>query len=436
MPTTALQPEQSLAPLPTPETVSEVGVNKSLLEDLALKTIYVTAPGSLVELSTTMRLHYRVVDEIFRRLRGEQMVEVTGMTGNTRQIALTTAGRNRALDLLALNQYVGAAPISLSDYVEQVKKQSVRNFAVHPADVREAFGPLVLEQKILDKLGTALNSGASIFLYGPTGSGKTAIATTLPRVLHRDQIWIPHALQADGQIIVVYDPHTHTKIEDDSLTENSDPRWVLCRRPTVLVGGELTIDMLDLQLNPIAKYYTAPVQMKANNGVLIVDDFGRQRVRPEDLLNRWVVPLDRGIDFLALAGGRKIEIPFELYVVFATNLNPSTLADAAFLRRIQTKIRVGTSSRQQFHEVFQRVCAEWGLNYDSQMVDELIELIRKKHREPLRNCHPRDIVGQIRWRARYEDREPRLDWESLLAAVDSYFVPEEPEEEETEGEPN
>lgn len=427
MPSYAVEHSDTLEPIKAPETVPDVGVNKSLLEDLALKTIYVTAPDSLVDLSNTMRLNYRVVDELFRRLRGEQLVEVTGMSGNTRQIALTSAGRKRALELLALNQYVGAAPVSLDSYVRQVRKQSVRNLAVHPPEIRAAFSSLVLDDNTLNKLGTALNSGSSIFLYGSTGSGKTYIATTLPRVLQRDRIWIPAAVHADGQIIVVYDPHTHTTVEDP-ITDNSDRRWVLCRRPTVLVGGELTIDMLELQLNPIAKYYTAPVQMKANNGVLIVDDFGRQRVRPEELLNRWVVPLDRGIDFLSLAGGRKIEIPFELYVVFATNLNPSTLADAAFLRRIQTKIRVGTISRQQFHEIFQRVCDEWGLMYDIKMVDDLIGVIHDKHGEPLRACHPRDIVSQIRWRARYENRDPRLDWESLLTAVDAYFVPDEPEE--------
>ena len=424
----AAEAELRAVPFQAPESIQEVGVRKALLEELALKTIYVTAPPSLLELAETMRLSYRVVDELFRRLRSEQLTEVTGMSGNTPEIAITSRGRSRALELLALNQYIGAAPVSLDSYIQQVRKQTVRDMDIHPSDISRAFATLVLDEVTLSKLGTALNSGASIFLHGPTGAGKTAIATTLPRAFANDRVWIPYAVHADGQIITVYDPHVHVKV-DGPAPENGDPRWVLCHRPTVLVGGELTIEMLELQLNPIAKFYTAPVQMKANNGLLIVDDFGRQRVRPEELLNRWVVPLDRRIDFLTLAGGRKIEIPFELFVVFATNLEPSSLADAAFLRRIQTKIRVGRVSRQQFHEIFRRVCDEWGIQCDPSIVDELIDTIRKRHREPLRACHPRDIVNQIRWAARYERREPCLDRKSLLTAVDAYFVPE-PEDEE------
>lgn len=414
--------------VPEPKTIEQTGIRKSLLEDLALKTIYVTATPSLVELATSMRLSYRLVDELFARLRSEQLAEVTGMHGNARVIALTSRGRSRALELLALNQYTGAAPVSLDDYVERVRLQSVRDLNVHPEDIRRAFSSLVLQEETLDKLGTAMNSGSAIFLYGPTGTGKTAIATTLPRVLADDHVWIPYSVQTDGQFINVYDPHVHVKV-DDPITDDHDTRWVLCRRPAVLVGGELTIEMLELQLNPVSRIYTAPMQMKANNGVLIIDDFGRQRVRPEELLNRWIVPLDRRIDYLTLAGGRKIEIPFELFVVFATNVNPSTLGDAAFLRRIQTKIRVGEVARGRFHEIFARVCHEWHMTYDAGAVDELIDIIRNKYREPLRACHPRDIVSQIRWAARYEDREPILDRRALLTAVEAYFVSDTDEEE-------
>ena len=423
----AVETAPHAGPLQIPEAVEDVGVHRPLLEDLALKTIYVTAPPSLPELSSIMRLNYKVVDDLFRRLRAEQLVEVTGVSGNTRQIAVTSRGRSRALELMALNQYVGAAPVSLQSYVQQVRQQTVRDLEVGPEDVGQAFDSLVLEQKTLNKVGTALNSGSAIFLYGPTGSGKTAIATTLPRVLGKDQVWIPYALQADGQIITVYDPNLHVKVEDP-MTERSDPRWVLCRRPAVLAGGELSIEMLELQMNPITKFYTAPLQMKANNGVLIIDDFGRQRMRPEELLNRWVVPLDRRIDFLTLAGGRKIEIPFELFVVFATNLDPSVLGDPAFLRRIQTKIRVGNVSREHFHQIFDRVCNDWGIFYEKSVVDELIDIIQRDYGEPLRACHPRDLVNQIRWAARYERREPSLDRESILTAVDAYFVPEADEE--------
>ena len=422
----AVAPHPELLHLTEPLNVDQTGVRRAFLEDLALKTIYVTAPPSLIELSESMRLSYRVVDELFQRLRAEQLCEVTGMRGNAREIALTSNGRSRALELLALSHYVGAAPVSLQHYVQVVKQQSVRDITVHMADVRRAFSSLVLEQDTLAKIGTSLNSGSSIFLYGPTGTGKTAIATTLPRVMARDRVWIPQAVQADGQIITVYDPHSHVSLSE-SVPDDHDKRWMLCRRPAVMAGGELTIEMLELQLNPNSRFYTAPFQMKANNGVLIIDDFGRQRVRPEDLLNRWIVPLDRRIDFLTLAGGRKIEIPFELFVVFATNLNPSTLGDAAFLRRIQTKIRVGEVARKRFHEIFARVCTESGLQHEPEMVDVLIDFIRNKYHEPLRACHPRDIVSQICWAARFEDRQPRVDRASLQRAVEAYFVSEEDE---------
>jgi hypothetical protein len=393
-----------------------------------MKTLYVTSPHTLLELSSMMRLSYRVVDQVFRRLRSEALTQVTGMSGNNPQIALTSAGRSRALELMTLNTYVGPAPVSLESYNQQVRQQSVRDQDVHAADIHRAFGHLVLEEDTLDRLGAALNSGSSIFLYGSTGSGKTAIATTIPKVFSNDQVWIPYAVQSDGQVITVYDPHVH-KQKDDVPPEGVDPRWVLCRRPAVLVGGELTIEMLELQMNPITRYYAAPVQMKANNGVLVIDDFGRQRLTPEQLLNRWVVPLDRRIDFLTLAGGKKIEIPFELFVVFATNLDPSKLADQAFLRRIQSKIRVGAVSRQRFHAIFARVCADHKAQCDPAVVDELIDAIQAEHREPLRACHPRDIINQISWEARYESRPLELSREALMRAAERYFVAESADEE-------
>ena len=421
----AIEVETAIPPGPplAPESVSQVGVPKAILEDLTLKTLFINGSLSMRELAGKMRLTFGVLDELFRRLRTEQLCEVTGMTGNIADVAITSRGRSRALELLSLNQYVGPTPVSLESYIQQVRQQSVRNLEVHAPEVERAFAHLVLDARMLEKLGTALNSGASIFLYGPSGSGKTTVAMALAQAIAPDPVWIPFAVEVDGQFISVYDPHLHAKI-DAPLARGTDARWVRCRRPTVLVGGELTIEMLELQLNPISKFYTAPVQMKANNGVLIIDDFGRQRLRPEELLNRWVVPLDRKIDFLTLSGGKKVEIPFELFVVFATNLEPSTLADAAFLRRIQTKIKVGAVSGQQFHRIFRRVCDNLGLECAAAVVDELIDVIQNKLREPLRACHPRDLVNQVRWAASYAQRAPRLDREALLTAVDAYFVPE------------
>jgi predicted ATPase with chaperone activity len=404
-----------------PETVEETGIRHAILEDLALKILCVAGPLSLRELSNHIRLQFAVVNELLRRLRAEQLCEVTGMHANIPQVAITSAGRSRAIELLSLNHYTGSAPVSLESYVRRVQQQSVRLAEIHPPDVERALSHLVIEPKTLRKLGAALNSGTSIFLHGPSGTGKTSIATALSSVMSLDQIWVPYAIEVDGQIIAVHDPNVHPKVSDAETPTTADPRWVLCHRPAVLVGGELTIDMLELQLNPVAKYYTAPAQMKANNGVLIIDDFGRQRIRPEELLNRWVVPLDRRIDFLTLAGGRKVEIPFEMFVVFATNLDPATLVDAAFLRRIQTKVHVGAITNHEFHQIFRGVCKPLELECEPNVIDELIDVIKNKLHEPLRACHPRDIVNQIRWAARYEQKEIKLDREAVLSAVEAYF---------------
>jgi hypothetical protein len=418
--TTVVIPELLSGAPQAPETVEETGIRHAFLEDLALKILCVAGPLSLRELSDHLRLKFGVVNELLRRLRAEQLCEVTGMHSNIPQIAITSSGRGRAIELLSMNQYTGPAPVALSSYVKRVQQQSVRQAEIHPPDVKRALTHLVIDDKTMRKLGAALNSGTSIFLHGPSGTGKTSIATALSSVMALDHVWVPYAVEVDGQIIVVHDPIVHPRVSE-AENQNSDARWLLCHRPAVLVGGELTIEMLELQLNPVAKYYTAPMQMKANNGVLIIDDFGRQRIRPEELLNRWVVPLDRRIDFLTLAGGRKVDIPFEMFVVFATNLDPATLVDAAFLRRIQTKVHVGALSNPEFHAIFKVVCEPQGLKYDSAVIDELINVIRNKLHEPLRACHPRDIVNQVRWSARYEQKEVLLDRESVLSAVDAYF---------------
>ena len=417
---------QVLADSPmAPESVDTLDVPRSLLEELLLKILYFAGPLSVPEWGDLARLKPLVVEELFRRLRKEQLCEVTGMAGSARLVAITSQGRSRALELLAQNQYAGPAPVSLKSYVRQVRSQSVRNAEVHPPAVQRAFSHLVLGKETLVQLGTALNSGGSIVLYGPSGVGKTAIAEALPRVLAEDRVWIPYAVEVDGQIITVHDPLVHRDIQS-SPSHYQDMRWVLCHRPTVVVGGELTIEMLDLQFNPVTRFCSAPAQMKANNGVLIIDDFGRQRVRPEELLNRWVVPLDRKIDFLTLAGGKKIEIPFELFVVFATNMNLAEMVDVAFLRRIQTKIKVDAASEEQFQEIFSRVCRDAGVQYDEGLVNELVNWLQTKLKEPLRPCYPRDLVNHICWAARYEERKPQLDHNSLLRAVEAYFFAGQP----------
>src|SRR5437870_2802439 len=384
-----------------PRTAEETGIRRKVLEDLTLKTVYLTGELSLHDLAEHMRVSLRIVEDVFQRLRKDQLCQVTGMVGAVHRIVLTSEGKARALDALSINRYVGPLPVTLVDYVEQIRAQTVRRMDANPPAVERAFRDLVLEPHTLRQLGSALVSGKAVFLYGPSGTGKTTVAETLARLFEQENVWIPHAIENDGQIVTIYDPLVHQKV-DDPAARDSDERWVLCRRPRVVVGGELTIEMLDLQFNPVTKYYAAPMQMKANNGLLIIDDFGRQRVRPEELLNRWVVPLDRNIDFLTLSGGHKIEVPFDVVVVFATNLDPSTLVDEAFLRRIQTNIKLDNIGDEQFHEICRRVCAEMRLEYQPPVVDGLIHPSPRELKQALRACYPRDIISQVCWGARYE----------------------------------
>jgi predicted ATPase with chaperone activity len=410
------------SPLNRPQSLADVDVPLGFLEDLALKTLYLSGSISVLDLSTRLRLCYEVANELFFRMRTEVLCQVTGMTGNIPMLAITSQGRSRAMELLGQSHYTGAAPVTLESYVDQTRRQSVKKVVVRPDDVNRAFAHLVVDQATLDKFGTALNSGSSMFLYGPAGVGKTTMAEALSRVLAEDKVWLPYGIEIDGQVITIYDPAIHRRVADEE-PEYHDDRWVLCERPCVLVGGELTGSMLDLEFNPITKFYVGPIQLKANNGVLIIDDFGRQRVRPEELLNRWVVPLDRRIDFLTLAGGKKIEVPFEMLVVFASNMDPAELGDAAFLRRIQTKVKLGEVSDDQFREIMRRVTRENGVDTDPSAVNYLINYIHGTLRQELRSCYPRDVVNQIVWSARYEGKKPYLDLASVNRAIAAYFLP-------------
>jgi predicted ATPase with chaperone activity len=416
-----IKSEPKIGPTHRPKSLAALDVRQVVLEEIALKTLYLSGALSLLELAEKMRLSYEVVDALFCQLRLEQLCLVTGMTGHVHQIAITAQGRTRAMELLAHNHYSGAAPVAFESYADQTRKQSVKKSDVHAAEVHRAFKDLVIDDETLRKFGTALNSGSSVFLWGPAGTGKTTMAETLSRVLAQDEIWIPYAIEVDGQIITVFDPSIHKRVEERE-PEDRDARWVLCQRPSVLVGGELTAEMLDLQFNASSKFYVAPAQMKANNGVLIIDDFGRQRLRPDELLNRWVVPLDRRIDFLTLVGGKKIEVPFEMLIVFASNMDPAELVDPAFLRRIQTKIKIGEVTEDQFREIFRRIAAEKHVRYDANIPGDLIEFIRVSLKQELRSCYPRDIVNQVCWSAQYEGQTPYIDRVSLQTAINAYFL--------------
>lgn len=408
--------------IPLPLRLDDLSVRKGVLEDIALKVAYLSGEISLGDLANRMKVSTIAAEELFVRMRKDQLVEITGMlAGVQAKFVTTTAGKNRAQDLLRLSQYAGPAPVSLQDYTAVVQQQTIQYMEITPELVEEAFSDLVLEKQILKQIGTSAVSGRTVFLYGPTGTGKTTVADGFARLFETNRVLIPYAVEVDGQIITVFDPVLHNVVEDSDVA-TSDRRWVSCARPQITVGGELTLEMLDLQYRQSLSYYTAPVQMKANNGILIVDDFGRQRMGATELLNRWVVPLERRIDYLTLAGGAKIDVPFDVFVVFATNLDPMLLMDDAFLRRIQTKIKLDCVNASQFTEIFRRVCKQRSLRFDPAIAEATASEITQKYHQPLRPCHPRDIIEQICCEAKYEGREPQLDVEAVQLACHNYFV--------------
>jgi len=404
-----------------PQTIGDTGISRTLLEELALKILFLNGEMSLADLADRMCLSIPIVEEIFQYFRREQLCEVKGMVRGTHIIAANSMGKERALSLLDFSHYAGPAPVSLEDYSARVRAQSVQHAVVGPADLKRAFDNLVLDDAILTRLGAAVVSGTSIFLYGPPGTGKTTIACKIGSI-YGDSILIPHAIEIDHQIISLYDPGLHQRAAG-TVRMDWDRRWVPCHRPRVVTGGELSSEMLEMQVNANGRFLTPPLQLSANNGILVVDDFGRQRMRSDELLNRWMTPLDRRIDFLTLPGGKKFEIPFDVLVVFSTNLDPRTLTDEAFLRRIPNKINVSYATPEQFIEIFQRQCAAQSLLCEEDIAKYAVELISYKMKQPLSPNLVRDIINQVFWLATYLGVEARLTRGTLQQACQNYFLP-------------
>jgi energy-coupling factor transporter ATP-binding protein EcfA2 len=403
---------------PIPETPEDLDLPHGLVVDLVLRRTYTTGHSTLQGLSQALKLSPILMENIFRELRAEQLIEVKGMLGNDYSFVLTQNGRKLAGERFQICHYAGAAPVSIRQYHKATKIQAAK-VKIDRRSLRQAFSDLVLTDRLLDQLGPAIISQSSIFMYGPTGSGKTSLAERMLRV-YQDAILVPYAVEVDRQIIQLYDPVVHDTIQTPD--QEIDPRWVLCRRPCVVAGGELTPNMLELRLDEATGIYAAPIQMKANNGILVIDDFGRQLMSPRELLNRWIVPLDRRVDYLSLRYGVKFQIPFETLVVFATNLDPRELADEAFLRRLQNKVFVEAVEPELFDEIFRRVASARNVPYEPDSAEYLRKLCYREGSMELRACYPADICGILAAIANYEGRQARASKEDLERAVALYFT--------------
>jgi energy-coupling factor transporter ATP-binding protein EcfA2 len=452
--------EQLLA---RPMSVEQTGLRFGVLSDLALKTVYTAGEITGQEMARALCLPFKgIVDGLLVFLDRQKLIQVTGSAGFGEQnfrYSISRKGTEQVRELLGRSQYVGPAPVLLEDYSQMMRMQGIGSIHVGQQSLRQAFDGLVINDAMFNRIGAALNSGRSIFLYGPSGNGKTSIARAMARVLGRDGIYVPYAIEVAGQVIKVYDEFNHRRIDahpsSPSLRRDAvaaspegwrdavaaspglgeppftpgaekdesevDARWVLIERPIIMVGGELTLESLDLTYNPTTNYYEAPYQMKANGGMFLIDDFGRQRMNPRDLLNRWIIPLETRVDFFSLHTGRKIEIPFEQLVVFATNLDPAQLVDAAFLRRIHHKIKVDDPSPEEFAAVFRIVCTRRGVLYDQDAFAYLMQEWYIKPQRALRYSHPRDLIGQIMDICKFEGTPPRLTREYISRACDAYF---------------
>jgi energy-coupling factor transporter ATP-binding protein EcfA2 len=412
-----------------PRRPEDTGLPFLYLAELASKIFFSNGPQRLVDLAARIKLPAGTVEPLVDFLRRERLCEVaSGSTGATPLFTLTQLGRARTEEALRLSQYAGAAPVPLEAYVEQVRKQAVLDLRVTREDMHRAFQGVLVRDAILDQFGAAMNSGRGIFIYGPAGSGKTFIAEHLTGLMSGD-VYVPYALLVGNQVIQMYDPHWHRPVQReaegpaDFLHNAADPRWVRCRRPVVVTGGELTLGMLDLQFDHGSRFYVAPPQLKANNGLLIIDDLGRQLVRPKDLMNRWIVPLDRRVDHLALHTGENFMVPFDVTVVFSSNLAPAELADEAFLRRLGYKIHLGPIDEELFRQLCRQVARQLGMPCSEAMIDYIVARFRRENR-PMVACTPRDLLCQVRDRARYRGQPPEPTEELLSWAWQNYFAHE------------
>lgn len=413
-----------------PTTLEDAGLSQDLVVQLALKHLHFAGELTGNDVARRMGVRFSVVEPAISHLRAQHHIEVIGGTmagpGSFRY-RITDAGRTRVAIFLEHNQYVGPAPVPLTQYKTYLTEwQRHVPHSVTRERVSGAFGHLVVSDKVKDQLGPAINAGHSLFVYGPPGNGKTVISQAIRHLLDGD-LAVPYAVEVEGQIVRVHDPVNHEELplEDEGeglLMRGVDRRWLRCRRPLVMVGGELTLEALELTYHQVSGFYQAPVQMVANGGILVIDDFGRQQVPARQFLNRWIVPLESRVDFLTLQTGQKFEIPFMVLLVFATNINPAELVDEAFLRRIRYKVLAESPSLAEFGRIFQQYCAARSVAFEPAVLDHLLGNYFRPRRIPLRACHPRDLIEQALALAQYRGEPPRLTNELLDAACATYFV--------------
>jgi predicted ATPase with chaperone activity len=420
---------------PEPRSIEETGLSLAFIADLVLKTMYTRGLLKGHEIADSVNLPFaNVIEKALDYLRHEHLTEVRGSTGfgeSSYQYVISDEGRMRARELMEQNQYVGPAPVRLEDYTRMVQSQSLAEQTISRGMLRRALAHLVVSNEVINQIGPAINSGKSIFLFGNPGNGKTSIAEAIGRALP-GVIRIPHAVNVEGHIIKVFDALHHREVpqkpQDDGTTasvpsrERYDRRWVAIQRPLIAVGGELTLASLDLVYDPTKKYYEASYQMKANGGVFLIDDFGRQPVRPRELLNRWIVPLEKRVDYLTLVTGHKIDVPFDVLIIFATNLDPKELVDEAFLRRIRYKIHIADPTWEEFREIFKREAARRSVPYSEEGLRYIVmEYYVRPKRRP-RSVHPRDILDELVDIARFAGIPPTFSKNLIDQACQAYFL--------------
>ncbi|MFC1491386.1 ATP-binding protein, partial [Nitrospinota bacterium] len=397
-----------------------LGIRRDFLMPHVLKTVFVLDSFTVSEAAERLCLPVKTTTDLLEEWKDLKAIEALSSSGYqaaTRRYTMTNEGRRRAREYMRLSGYIGPVPVPVATYKELVKKQTVLGVQVNHESLKKALSHLVVSDRLFKPLGPAVNSGRTIFLYGPPGNGKTAIAVALSSLLG-GRVAIPKAVEMDGFVMRLFDPSIHRPDGD----QPEDVRWTRCKRPIVVVGGELTIEMMELRMDSSSNTYEAPPHVKSNNGIFILDDFGRQLVRPRDLLNRWIVPLENRVDFLSLHTGNKVELPFDQLVIFSTNINPKDLLDEAFMRRLRHKVYIGPLELHGFKEAFQMACVSKKVPFNEEVFNTIIKEVYEPQKLPFNGCHPRDLLDHLIDLAKFEEKTPEMTQDLLMRACESYFV--------------